>query len=500
MIFIYPPSIFPDAAHGLQVMQSMQKGSGFNILVTPSQDDISKNTSQFLTWWSPGQYLLPYFVQSVLGLNTGHATALVVTLLELSGLAGFYLFFKRIGFTPLIAALSIVFIACQQAFITPHIFYNGGEVLLFGFEGWFLYGCISIKKTDIKLLLFVLLSGWLGFLCKSSFIWIYASGLLCIWLRLSASDNKINVQRLFKTGMWLAVPALISLACIYIFFLSKGDNPAAETAGFNFGWETLSFPLGSPLISGFSVDEIMHGLLFPTFSPMLTPGHTIVVLVILAIVSVALIACIIRYVPKNDYRLFLVIFYMVSVFFFGWAYLRQLNISYEGRHFRIIGILIVPGLMYLISKTKPAWRISFGVLCAVLAFANYSFFVKAYTFNKNISARGISGMAQQFIDQPSLNYIMDLDRKSRDATFVFISADLPLEIAHNRTITIDPPAPGAKIEYEDYSYGGHAGPLYMLLPANYAGGKAATLMKFFPDYTGFSQQRLSAGYILYSAK
>lgn len=500
MIFIYPPSIFPDSAHGFQVMRSMQMGGGFNRLVAPSQDDISQNTAQFLTWWSPGQYLFPYFIKLILRLNTGHATALAIILLELSGLAGFYTFFKKAGFTRIIAALSLVFIVCQQAFITPYIFYNGGEVLLFGFGGWFLYGCLSIKKTGVQLILFVLLSGWLGFFCKSSFIWMYAAGLLCVWLRLSAINNKINIPKSFKTGIWLAVPAVISLACIYIFFLSKGDNPVAASPGFKLAWQTFSFPLGSPLISGFSVDDVMHGLLFPTFTPFLTPGHTIVLLVLLAIFSVALIGAIIRYVPKNDYRLFLMIFYAVSIFFFSWAYLRQLDISYESRHFRIIGILIVPGMIYLISKIRPAYQIAFGVLCAALAFTNYTFFVKAYTFNKNVSARGISGMAQEFIDQPSLNYVMNLDKQNKQAIFVFVSADLPLEISNNRVINIDPPPIDAVIDTDDYTYAGHAGPLYMLLPAKYAGEKAAMFMKFFPDYKGFTQQQLSAGYILYSAK
>jgi hypothetical protein len=160
MIFIYPPSIFPDASHGFQVMRSMQMGGGFNQLVSPDQDDISKNTSQFLTWWSPGQYLVPYVIKSIFSINTGHATAIAISLCELSGLLGLYLFFKKIGFTPIIAAVSIIFIACQQAFITPYVFYNGGEILLFGFEGWFLYGCIAINKADLKLLLFVLLSAF----------------------------------------------------------------------------------------------------------------------------------------------------------------------------------------------------------------------------------------------------------------------------------------------------------------------------------------------------
>src|SRR6202012_2394523 len=303
---------------------------------------------------------------------------------------------------------------------------------------WFLYGCLSIKKSGWQLLLFVLLSGWVGFFCKSSFIWIYAAGLLCIWLRLSAINNKMNIPSSLKTGILLAIPAVISLACIYIFFLSKGDNPAAASTGFKFGLQTFSFPLGSPIISGFSVDDVMHGLLFPTFTPFLTPGHTIVVVVVLAIFSVALIGAIIRYVPKNDYRLFLMVFYVVSIFFFSWAYLRQLTISYEGRHFRIVGILIVPGMIYLISKIKSAYQVTFGVLCAALAFTNYAFFVKAYTFNKNVSARGTSGMAQEYIDQPSLNYIMKLDKQNKQAIFVFTSADLPLEIVNNRAINIDP--------------------------------------------------------------
>src|ERR1700749_4699766 len=78
LIFFNPPSFFPDPSHGFQVMRFMQMGNPFNTLAAPDQDDISKNTSLYLTWWSPGQYLVPILFQSVLGMNTGHATALTV--------------------------------------------------------------------------------------------------------------------------------------------------------------------------------------------------------------------------------------------------------------------------------------------------------------------------------------------------------------------------------------------------------------------------------------
>ncbi|MHB8208953.1 hypothetical protein [Mucilaginibacter sp.] len=500
MIFVYPPSIFPDPSHGFQVMRSMQMGGGFNRLVTPNQDDISKNNSDFLTWWSPGQYLVPYIIKIITGLNTGKATALVITLFELSGLAGFYFFFKKIGFTSIIAALSIAFIACQQAYVIPYIFYNGGEILLFGFEGWFLYGCVATKKIDLKLLLFVLLSGWVGFFCKSSFIWIYAAGLLCIWLRLSAVGESLNVRKLIKNGIWLAIPAIISVACIYIFFLSKGQTPASTSTGLKFSLQTFSFPLASPLVAGFSVDDIMHGLLFPTFTPFITPEHTLWILLLMAVLSLILISGIIRFVPKNNYRLFVIVFYLVSILFFTTAYLRQMTISYEGRHFRIIGLLIVPGIIYLVAKLKRPYKAAFVVLCLVLIGINYSFLVKGFIFNKNISSRGNSGFAQQTIDQQSLNYLLKLNDENKDAIFVFTTADLPLEITHNRIIIIDPIIKGEQINYDDYSYDGHAGPLYLLLPANYSAEQDSTAMEFFPGYKDFSEQKLGKNYVLYAAK
>ncbi|HEY2582750.1 MAG TPA: hypothetical protein VGI43_13130, partial [Mucilaginibacter sp.] len=139
ILFYIPPAIFPDPGMGFQVLRCMQLGGSFNVFTSPDQGDISQNYSEFLTWWSPGQYLIPWLFKLIAGVNTGRAIAITITVAQLLGLAGFYAFFKKIGFTPFISALSVVFIICQQAFAVPYVFYNGGEVLLFAFEGWFLY-------------------------------------------------------------------------------------------------------------------------------------------------------------------------------------------------------------------------------------------------------------------------------------------------------------------------------------------------------------------------
>jgi hypothetical protein len=480
-------------------MQKMQMGGGFNIATKPSPADVSKNYSEFLSWWSPGQYLVPYFFKSILGINTGKAAAITTLLYSLSGLIGLYAFFKKVGFTPLLSAVSIAIIASQHAFVVPYVFYNGGEVLLFGFAGWFLYGCVSIDKTGWQLTLFLLLSGWMGFFCKSSFLWVYGAGCLYLWLQLSTGQKNFWVW--IKNGIWIAIPAILSLAAIYKFYLSKGANPASNSLGIKLSWETFSFPLASPLLAGFSIDDIFNGLLFHNNATVLNATASLILLLLTALLSVILVVYIARIVPGKKYTLLLIVFYAVSVLFFGYSFLRQADISYEARHFRLIGLLITPGVVYLASRWKRPYKVALAIACLIIAFFSFLYFVPSYHQNRTVNAHGTSGLAQMFADQQSLNHIMDLDKKNTKAIFVFISPDLGLEINHNRYIILD------ASEYNDpelntdgYSYWGHAGPLYIMLPVSYIGSKFNTIRKCFPGYKKFSAQMLSKKYVLYSAQ
>lgn len=497
VLCITPAAIFPDPSWGFQVLRSMQMGSAFNTVVKPDPQNIALNIKEFVSWWSPGQYLVPYFFKWMLNITTGQATAITTALCQLLGLGGFYVFFKKAGFSRLISALSLVLIICQQAFFTPYIFYNGGEVLLFAFAGWFLYGCISFNKPGIILVLFVLLSGWIGFLCKSSFIWMYAAGLLAIWFHLS--QHQKNIGGWIIRGFWLGIPALISVVAIYHFYLSKGGNPSSNGHGLKLSWETLSFPIASPLLAGFSADDLAHGLIFHNDTPIFSPLWAIIILLVLALLSLLLICLIWRYVPNKHYKMILLTFYVISILFFGTAYLLRMDISYESRHFRIIGLIIAPGILYLFSRFKPAYRVALGLVVLFIAFFSLRYYIISYNGIKNHTARGSSGIAQQFIDQPTLNYITKLDRKSKDAIFVFTSPDLGLDIQHNRIITLEPLNSDISINFDEYVHKGHAGPLYIIMPAEYIGIRASVILKCFPGYKGFSLKELSNNYVLYFA-
>lgn len=489
VIFVSPPSVFPDPSWGFHVMRSMEKGGAFNVLNSPDPANLAKNLPSFLSWWSPGQYLVPYFFKALFGMTTARASCLTITGAVLCGLAGWYMAFRKLGFSCRVAVLSLVFIACQPAFWIPFAFYNGGEVLLFAVTGWFLYGLALRIRTGWRLALFILLSGWIGFIAKASFIWMYAAGMLALWVWLS--DGQRTVSGWFKTGCRIGVPAGLSLTGIYLAYLSKGDNPAASAMGFKFAPEAFEFPVASPLLSGFSLDDLLNGLWVHSNASWVTSGAAAVILALSAMISLLVIWVVLKDAPTKDYRLLLLIFYSVSVLFFIRAYLNQAAISYESRHFRIIGLLIVPGVIHLVLKRNRFWQAAFLLTGIGMAGFSYHFFETTHRGNLS-SAHGPSGFAQGEIDQPSLTYLLDLDRREKNALFVFVSADVGLEIQHNRVIILDPYDPGTP-------YRGHAGRIYLTLPASYSGESLAAMMRYFPDYQNFVCRRLSNNYLLYTA-
>lgn len=495
LIFIAPPSIFPDPGWGFEVMRSMQRGRPFNTLVSPDSNNIALDHGEFLSWWSPGQYLIPYFLQTVLWLNTGKAVALTIALCSLVGLTGYYQLFKRLGFTPWLSALSVAFIAAQNYFILPFIFYPGGEVLLFAFTGWFLYGCFGIVRINWQSAAFLFLAGIMGFICKSSALWMYAAGLACIWLNISAGKK---LKGWLRNGVLIAIPAAAALAIVYFGYISKGANPSDAAGSWLVKPETFTYPLASPLLSGLSVDEMFNGLIYHPDVPVLSYPLSIVVIIVMAVGSLFLTRSIIRNIPYKKYRLVFVAFYIAGTLFFSYLYLKQATVTFEGRHFRVIGILALPGFIYLIGKTK-ALRIAFLVVWIAFISWELVYFTSGYWINRK-AAHGVSGLAQQGYDKETINTITTLDaRHPAQAVFVITSADLGVEIIHNRVITISLDGMDTE-DLNELNYAGKAGTIYMLMPETYVkNGIAAKVVKGFTGYHQFSIKQLSKDFYLYWA-
>src|SRR5476651_1987748 len=241
LAIVVPPAVDYDSCWGFLVMHNMEQGHPFNLLISPADDNIAKNQTEFLTWWTPGQYIVPYFFKAILKTNTGQATSIAVIICNLIGLAGFYKLFTKLGFSKWVAAISIAFIVTQQVFVQQFIYYHGSEVILFAFMPWFLYGCFTFKKITWQVLALLLLAGPIGFFAKSSFLWIYAAGIACLWINTSIYQNPNQrtshgrddkrLKAWLQNGALLAISFICGFAIIYFCFLFFNDTATTETQG-----------------------------------------------------------------------------------------------------------------------------------------------------------------------------------------------------------------------------------------------------------------------------
>lgn len=503
MAFVVSPGVDPDSCWGYLVMHSMQRGHPFNLIPSPNPFNIAKDRFDFLAWWSPGQYMEPWLLQIITGFKIDRATTLATAFSSTVGLAGFYQLFKKLGFTKWIAAISAAFIATQQFFISPFWYYRGGDALLFEFEGWFLYGCFSFRKVSWKAFLFIFLSGLVGFFLKSSFMWMYAAGMACMWINISYSNtpafkfNKQDIWLWFKTGLLLAIPFIAATVIIYKCYILKGDTPAANTSTTLIVPETFTYPLASPILSAFSTDRLTSGLLYHPDTPLLSYNQAIVLLVVFTIACLIFLFVIYRHSPDKNYPVAMITSYLVAFVFFGYMFLKQAAISYEDRHFLMLGLLFIPGFVYLCFKTKAGKLLFF--LCWTV-FIGLDVYYINYDYTGNLEgARGKTGLSQQVYEQEVVDEMVKLDEAhANNALFVVNSPDIALELTHNRVLIIDHETP--EVVMQGLKYRGKAGTIYILFTGTDAtDGRQNYIQKSLVDYHHFTKKTLSPGYFLVTA-
>jgi len=514
MIIAVPPGFDPDSGWGFMVMHNMEQGAAFNRLISPDPANIAANQTVFLAWWSPGQYLVPYFLKILFRVTSGHAISLTIAGSYLSGLAGFYLLFRKFGFNKLVAALSIGFVATQLFFIQQFVYYNGGELLIFAFLGWFLYGCFSFERVTWKTVLFIFFAGLIGFFLKSSALWMLAAGAGCIWLNISVSETghlpaganlrsafllKKTVPVFLRNGALVFFPLVAVYMVISFFYLSKGGNPSNISGPFRFAPEVFLFPLASPFTSAFSIDELFDGLIYQPDGQTLSHHLAMVILFVLTLLSLLYAWLLMKFRPARNYLVAFLSFFMVGCLFFGWMFLKQFPISYEARHFRIIGLLAIPGFIQLLYR-RTFGKVIFFVGWAVFTYVGFAYFIREFADNRN-AARGSLGLSQQNYDTATMKEILRLDnRYPNKAVFVVMSPEIGAEITHNRVIAIDPEMASSG-DFSKITYKGRSGRLFILVPgALMAKNGDPPILKSFAGYHHFASKQLSPDFYLYSAE
>ena len=335
VLFIVSLSIRPtmnfDSGYGFLALRSMLDGGEFNAVPVPDPADIGVDRATFLSWWTPGQYLVPgLFVW--LGTDYGIAVSLTTLIATLVGVVGWLQVARSFNATPFVLLLFasglVMFRHVTLAFQT----YNGGEVLLFAIAPWTLHGLRwAADKSTATCFAISLLMAALLFFAKLTGLVVFGANVLAISLTETARHHRVAsaVLAMWVTSATVAVLFMIS-------WHSRGVVPAGGS-GFAFSWPAISFPLTAAALSGVSGLDLLSWLL-----PR--PSDLVVATYVLGPLSLLLMAWIWFRVRNTPYRsmgacLFSVIAFYVALV--AALYFRGAPISLHERHLRYAGILLL---------------------------------------------------------------------------------------------------------------------------------------------------------------
>ncbi len=342
VLLINGSGTYADALRGYEAMRQFEAGGELNVLSYPI---VNGEFNFFLSWWSPGQWMVPYFIQ-ILGIeNIQYIQAILILLCTSTGLFGFYKLFKCVAFSDQIIWGSLIAIVTNQLFYWHFFLYYGGDLLVFAFLPYFVLFVLKIaKNVSIKNTFFFIILALVGCFLKNSWLIITFAALIYI----GANYFK---QILSKTTLLLGVSGVIVYGVVYFLILQHGETPGSSVRTGEYMGLThdvfgdIFYAIGSPF-----------GI-FSRISPLIQKAgiHSSLNLNLLGIIpflgSLYLFYILFKRL-SNPYYKFL--FYFGSVFLLVMTLLYFLDkaVSYEMRHFAPIGFLFFPVIFQWIVESR----------------------------------------------------------------------------------------------------------------------------------------------------
>src|SRR5262245_52478056 len=248
-----PPRIFIDSGVGFLALRSMLEGGAFNSITAADPANIANDVTIFLTWWTPGQYLVP---GSLIWLGSGYGVAVSLTALiaTLIGVVGWIQIARSFAVKPFVLFVFVLGLNTFAYVTLPFRMYNGGELLLFAVAPWSLYAMLwAANKGPILCFAISLLSAALLFFAKLIGLVVFATNVLAISLLALVSQRRLERSTI---AMWVA--SAIGALCFMMFWVARGRVPAGEWGTFTFSWLPIWFSVTSVTLSGISGLEILH--------------------------------------------------------------------------------------------------------------------------------------------------------------------------------------------------------------------------------------------------
>jgi hypothetical protein len=348
-----PPTVISDSGVGFLALRSMLDGEPFNSITTPDPANIANDLVTFLTWWSPGQYIVPgFFIW--LGTSYGVALSLTTLIATLIGVVGWMQVARSFAVSSFVLFVFVLGLNTFPYVTQRFLEYWGGELLLFATAPWSLYAMRwSANKSPILCFTTSLLSAVLLFFAKLAGLIVFATNVVAISLIALVNHRRLDSSTI---AMWVA--SAIAALCM-MFWVGRGPV-AADMSTIPFSWFPILFSVTGAAFSGIYGLALFLGhpwmqINFQWATGLLGP------LGLLLMVWVWYRLRHTRYRHMAGLLLAIILIYAIAVA----ITLRHLRaVSFEDRHFRYAGILFFLLLLTAVDEWRA--RLAKGLVLAVV--------------------------------------------------------------------------------------------------------------------------------------
>ncbi|MCC8423462.1 hypothetical protein [Mucilaginibacter sp. UR6-11] len=494
-----------DPALTLKMTDNAYKNIPFNHYEHPAPANLDKDETEFVTWWSPGQFALPLLIEKCFNLKLIIALKILTLLcLFVSGFGIYKLYRELIGDktgrtesgTPAMVLALLLFTIIQPFFFLNLFVYDGGGILMLAYCPWFIYWVIKSNPINIPNLLLLLLLAFIGFFLKTAFTSIFAGALFYLFLinclPPKTTFRNFNLKKIILGGIYLGLVFMIYVVATKVLFLDHNTNISNSSPGIRMQPRIIVFPVIAPVLGLFVLGTFNKTLYW-----------------LISFIFVVPLYYFMLKSPKinHTYKCALIGFTGICIAFYSMLYFINVDVSYELRHYVIITILITPAFFLTFWRRTMYRYILLSVMGLYAAFNLFGYAKTIIGSRKDKSAFGYySGLALAY-PADLINKIHSLDsmnNKGRDIFYLTNSnPEVALEIKHNRVLLED--------NYLNFHfnnkgrfnktlyYGQNSGEIYVIYPIAHFKTDSIKYLTRFEKYKKFETIYKTKGFVILKA-
>ena len=437
--FVSPPILNPDSASGFAIWESARHGAPWNSVLIPESADISRDRAVFVTWWSPGQYVVPGWWRYA-GFSWGQAM-LLTTLFGLWIQAGGCWWLARsVGLTSTAAAWLTLAATLQWHSLQQFGHFRGGEVLIEAAAPWLLGIAWTLRRHPVTTLAVfpLLVAGSLWLKLSALLLLVPVLGGLAL---IHGWPFRDRPQARLVWSLAFVALAAVTWWGLHTIFFGRGPTPATGPANVEQRSALAAFSIFSPWLAATGLGSLVGRIswwlgvdgetfwrtnAWPTF----------------AAGAAAWWAGWYRWIRPLEAPLRRAVMWVLvaNVILLAVLYVRGSSISLEDRHLRPVAtLLLLAGAVAATQASTPrARRLSQAALVLIAAFGVGAAVQRGFAMAR-MDSRGTAGYCQQQFSAAAIAHLNRLDRSvpDRQALIYFPSTEIAFEISRQRRLGTD---------------------------------------------------------------